>query len=128
MMKLTREFGYRFHFRILHHLALASVIFMVFTMLLYLLMFNVITISSSWFVTFISVTYTFMVFYIGKTLIPMVNMNQGLCEIIIRLNEVRFDVQRLIANKHVPYYELTYLHENITTQMIIRYLKELEDG
>ena len=46
---------------------------------------------------------------------------------IIRFNEIRYDVSRLLANKSIPFYEFTYLHENITTQMIIRYLKQKQE-
>jgi len=127
MMKLTQKFGYRFHVRVMHHITSVMIIFLVFTLVWYLYIFEVIRIPSDWFMNFLTICYAFMVIYIGKTLVPMVNMNEGLTDMIIRFNEIRYDVSRLLANKSIPFYEFTYLHENITTQMIIRYLKQMQE-
>ena len=55
----------------------------------------------------------------------MVNINEGQKDIVIRIGEIRQDVQRLINSK-VNYWQIDFLHENITVQKTVQYLTQLE--
>jgi len=59
-------------------------------------------------------------------MIPMVYINIRTTEIITKLITIKKTIYRIMVNESVPFWEIKYLNENLTTKMVIDYLLQLE--
>lgn len=92
------------------------------TGLIYLNIFGYIVISNKWFMNFLFTYYVFQFYYVARFVYPMVFLNQGWQDIIIRMLSIRSTIRRITQSMTVPFWEIGFLHENIVTRKIVSYL------
>jgi len=73
------------------------------------------------------VLYIVLFYLVTKMFLPLLNLNTGMNDIACRLYDIKYDILRILSANKISYKEMTFLHENITTQKICEYLAHTED-
>ena len=95
-------------------------VFGLLTFIMYLNFLGYFTLTAGgWFIMYLEIIYFFMFYYSIGFIVPLVMTNQGMQDIVIRLGSIRQDIQRVLNSRKVAYWEIDYLHENITVQKIV---------